>query len=271
MSVPKDKNELRSFLGLCSYYRKFIFNFAKLVFSLHELTHKDIEYLWTESHQQIFDTLKSLFVQNPILKHPNFDYPFIIHTDACDIGIGAVLRQVIDNEEHVVQFISRTLQPEERKWCVREKEALAIIWAFQQFKPYISGSRFQVQTDHHSLKWLREATSPPRLVRWALSLSEFDFDIIYKKGSANSNADCLSRLPISTSIYDPQNAAGELDNFLYSLSVEPVDILPKFTNEYLRGQQKNDNLVRRIYYILETQNTSPDNRTLAKSYSIQDN
>jgi hypothetical protein len=138
----------------------------------------------------------------PLLKHPNFDYPFIVQTDACDYGLGAVLCQRIDNDEFVIQYASRTLQAAERKWSTREKEALAIVWACHIFRPYLIGYQFLVETDHQSLKWLMEAKNPSRLVRWALQLSEFDFVIRHRKGSVNSNADALSRLPTSSIWHD---------------------------------------------------------------------
>ena len=123
-----------------------------------------------------------------------------MQTDACDEGLGGVLSQEIEGVEMVIQFISRTLQPNEKKWCPREKEALAIIYACETFRPYVYGTQFIVYTDHHSLQWLMKATAPARLVRWALRLSEFDFVIRYRKGDSNANADALPRLPIETSM-----------------------------------------------------------------------
>jgi hypothetical protein len=157
------------------------------------------KFVWTSEATKAFEDMKKLLTQTPMLHYPDFSKSFKMSTDASVEGIGAVLSQNDENgEEKVIQFISRKLQPAEQKWCVREKEALAIIFAFENFRPYLYGSKFTIYTDHHSLQWLMKATSPTRLVRWALRLAEYEFDIKYKKGGENSNADALSRLPTDT-------------------------------------------------------------------------
>jgi len=194
MPQPKTKSEVRSFLGMCNYYRKFIADFSKVSHCLNDLTRDTVHFHWNKEHREAFKTLTSHLSSAPILAHPDFNIPFKVQTDASDFGLGAILSQTVDGKERVVQYLSRTLQPAERKWCVREKEALAIIFACESFRPYIIGSRFTIETDQQSLQWLMKAKAPARLVRWALRLAEFDFSIKYKKGSENSNADCLSRL-----------------------------------------------------------------------------
>lgn len=176
---PTNRKDLRSFLGMASYYRKFIRNFARIAVSLHQLTHDDVPYEWREEHDLAFSQLKNFLTNAPILSHPDFSQPFIIQTDACDSCLGGVLCQRMEGEERAIQYISRTLSPNEKKWSVREKEALGIIWSIETFRPYVIGSHFTVETDHESLQWLVNAKAPARLVRWSLRLSEFDFTIKY--------------------------------------------------------------------------------------------
>ena len=140
--------------------------------------------------------MKNLLTTYPILCHPDFNEAFIVQTDASDEGLGAVLCQRIDGVEKVIKYLSRALQPCEKKWATREKEALAILWACEELRPYIIGNKFIVETDHQSLQWLRTVKSPARQCRWAIRLNEFDFEIRYRKGKSNANADCLSRLPL---------------------------------------------------------------------------
>lgn len=194
MKPPSTPAELHTGLGICGYYRAHIENFATLCWPLYQMLHKDTEFKWTDTEQAIWDTLKARLAQSSVLRHPDFAEPFVIQTDASKVGLGAVLLQRIDGEERVIQFISRALHPAEVEWQTRELEALAIIWACETLRHYVVGYKFIVESDHHSLQWLKEATKPARLVRWACRLSEYEFDIKHRPGKLNQTADALSRL-----------------------------------------------------------------------------
>jgi hypothetical protein len=199
MKRPQNVAEVRTFLGMSGFYRKYIEKFSDKSAPLVELTTvlASNNFSWNESQETSWLNLKDCLVSAPILCHPNFDFPFVLQTDASDIGLGATLVQYIDGRERTITYLSRTTQPAEMKWAVREKEALAIIWACESLRPYLIGNKFIVETDHDSLVWLHSAKTPARLVRWACRLSEFDFDIKYRPGKSNQRSDCLSRMPLN--------------------------------------------------------------------------
>ena len=139
--------------------------------------------------------LKHHLCSSPVLRNTDFDRPFVLQTDASDHGVGAVLSQVDDaGEEHPVTFYSRKLLPREERYSTIEKECLVIKLGMQACKVYLLGRHFTVQTDHRSLEWLnRLKDNNARLTRWSLKLQQYSFDVQHRAGSANVNADALSR------------------------------------------------------------------------------
>lgn len=154
---------------------------------------------WNDNCQVAPDNLKSKLCIAPILVLPNFDKPFAIHTDACDVGLGATLVQTDDNScERAVAYASHTLSKSERPYSTSEKECLGVIWALEQFCPYIEGTHVTVVIDHNSLRWLMSRPSPSgRLAIWCLRLQDYDLDIIHKPGSTNAVPNALSCNPVS--------------------------------------------------------------------------
>lgn len=196
---PRNVKELKSFLGLASYYRKFIKNFATLAYPLNQLLHKDVKYNWSEPTKNSFNELKQKLISSPILTYPNFDKTFIITTDASNMGIGSVLSQIgEDGLDHPIGYASRSLNKSERNYSTFDREFLAILWAVtKQWRNFVYSRNFIVITDHLPLVSILKSrldNGTPRIVRWKTQLLEFNFKILYKKGSLNVVADFLSRI-----------------------------------------------------------------------------
>jgi hypothetical protein len=196
--IPQNRKQLKRFLGIVSYYRKFVKNLALLAKPLRELEHNET-YEWTEECKTAFDLILKKFNENAVLAHPDYTKEFVIECDASDAGVGAILMQqhkMPDGSSALrpVFFASRALTKGEKKWPPREQEGLAIVWALQQFRHHILGNHFTVYSDHQSLEWLMNA-KVGKLARWALILAEYEpFIIKYKSGKQNKAADALSRI-----------------------------------------------------------------------------
>ncbi|MCG7879813.1 MAG: RNase H-like domain-containing protein, partial [Candidatus Thiodiazotropha endolucinida] len=192
--VPKCVRDVRSFLGLCSYYRRFIFQFSEIAKPLHKLTEKGQAFVWTEECNTAFNTLKKKLTEAPILSHPDFQKPFILDTDASNVSIAAVLSQKVDGLEHVITYASRTLTKSARRYCVTRKELLAVVNYVKHFRHYLYGKQFLLRTDHGSLKWIMNFKNPEgQIARWLEIFSAYDMKIEHRAGRLHKNADGLSR------------------------------------------------------------------------------
>ena len=199
--TPKTVKEVRSFLGLCNYYRRFVKDFANIASPLNHLTRKNVRFSWSSDCEIAFAELKSRLCSPPILAYPNFDLPFHLYTDASQYALGFILGQVVDGKEVVLAYGGRELSDAEKKYSTTEREALAVVDGIKRYQPYLTGQSFFVHTDHGSLSWLMKVKDPTgRLARWALQLQQYDFQIIHRSGSSNGNADALSRRPYSTPV-----------------------------------------------------------------------
>ncbi len=192
---PTNLRELRGAIGLFTYYRKFVPEFAKLARPLHELSKKDIRFIWGERQEEAFESLKKKLTEAPILGNPDFTKPFELTTDASIEGLGIILSQRDEeNKEKVIAYGSRSLKPSERNYATTELEMLAVYWGINHFVKYLMIKPFKVLTDHSALKALQNTIKPVgRRARWIMDLQQYNFEILHRSGKSNKNADALSR------------------------------------------------------------------------------
>jgi len=200
--VPQSVTQVRQFLGLTSYYRRFVKQFAKIASPLHSLTRKDVMFDWTEECQIAFESLKEQLAQAPVLAYPDFERPFVLETDASVKGLGAVLsQQHNDHHLHPVAYASRSLSAPEKNYSITELETLAVVWAIQHYHPYLYGHEVTVVTDHSAVKAVLGTPSPSgKHARWWLKVfgsGVGQVHIVYRPGRENTRADALSRNPVS--------------------------------------------------------------------------
>ncbi|KAL1251129.1 hypothetical protein QQF64_018925 [Cirrhinus molitorella] len=224
---PSDATALRSFLGLASWYAKFIPNFAMVVAPMRECVQDKDTFLWSDAAQASFDKVKQLLVCSSALALYDPSLRSVISTDACDYGLGAVFSQIQqDGTEKPVAFASRTLTVTESKYSIVEKEALACVWATEKWRTYLWGTRFTLRTDHQALTTLLTTKGMNRaglrIARWSARLLCFDYEVVYKPGSQNHTADCLSRLPL----HGPADASTDVEPELVALISSTLSSLP---------------------------------------------
>ena len=198
--APTSVTEVRSFLGMAGYYRRFIEHFADLAKPLTSLTKMDQVFSWNKDCQNSFEIIKKALVNAPILAYPDMSKQFILDTDASGFAAGAVLSQIQDDgEERPVAYYSKMFHDAEVNYCTTQRELLAVILSVKAFRHYLLGKPFLIRTDHSSLTWLKnfkEATG--KIARWILKLEEYDYTMVFRRGVDHGNADAMSRMRVGT-------------------------------------------------------------------------
>ena len=276
--IPQSVREVRQFLGLASYYRRFVQGFAKIAQPLHALTQKGATFDWSTDCQNALETLKSRLVQAPVLAYPDFSKSFVLETDASIKGLGAVLSQTqADNRLHPVAYASRALTPAEKNYAITELETLAVVWAITHFHVYLYGHDVTVYTDHTAVKAVLETPSPNgKHARWWTRVYGSGVEsvhIVYRAGKENTNADALSRNPVSLPPKEDLDSGAQVavvdstDTTIEELLAAPPDS-PDRTLD-LAEEQRKDREILEIIAFLESCSL-PEDEQKARKIVIQE-
>lgn len=256
--IPKNVHEVRQFLGLAGYFRKFIRGFGEIARPLTSLLKKDSSFRWTEVEMEAYTILKDKLVERPILALYNPKLDTELHTDASALGVSGILLQWQENPRTLkpVAYFSRQTTPEEHHLHSYELETLAIVCSLRKFRVYLLGLRFKVVTDCHALRTtLTKRDLIPRIARWWLQISEFTFDIEYRPGARMSHVDALSRNTTLTS--------GQLDE-------STITVYHITQDDWLLTLQMSDPDVSRIVKILKPENDE-EIKDIRKNFALKNN
>ena len=188
--IPKNQTEVKSFLGLASYYRRYVSNIAAIARPLQKASETSSVFSWTEEAQDAFETLKTRLTPTPILAFPCLQQPFILYTDASQFAMGAVLAQVQDDLEKAICYASKALSKSQTKYSATRRELLAIVTFTRHFRHYLLGRKFTIVTDHRALQWLHKFKDPEGMSARCLErLASFDYTVSHRPGTSIGHAD----------------------------------------------------------------------------------
>ncbi|GFX47184.1 transposon Tf2-8 polyprotein [Trichonephila clavipes] len=248
---PQTPRQLQSFIGLTSYFRKFIPNYARIARPLSDLLRDNVKFKFGPTEIASFQELKNILSENPVLHVFQQGYPLELHTDASSLGFGAVLLQKSDGLFHPIHYFSRKTTVQQEKYSSYELEVLAIIEALKKFRSYLLGTKFKIITDCDAFqKTMHKKDLPAKLARWALMLEEFDYEVCHRPGRQMKHVDALSRYPImmisSHDITQKIKEAQNKDEFISQLK-SAIKITPSdeyfLKNEILYKLHKDSELL----------------------------
>jgi hypothetical protein len=190
MPNPTNVHTLRSFIGLCNYYKIYVQDFSIIVHLLWALLKKDVAGTWNEEAQKTFNTFKEKLLEFFILKRLDFSKVFILHTNWSALGIGAILGQLHEEgKEYVIAYASQSKNKAKNNYSSYKRECFIVVWAIIHFKPYFYGTKFTLYTDHQPIKWFMTNNKLiGKLARWAFILQEYEFKVIHQLGITHRNA-----------------------------------------------------------------------------------
>lgn len=244
--TPKKVKDVRSFIGLTSYYRKYIKNFAKIASPLTDLTKKENKFNWNENQDNAFNTLKNAITTALVLAHFEDGYPVFVTTDASIEGLSGILEQENPNKKrHPIAFASRKLKGGEKNYSTTELDMSAVVFALNYFKDYLIGRKVIVYSDHSSLQYYKTMKNPSsRITKFIFKLLEFDLDIKHKPGSWNLAADCLSRYPVEN--------INILMSDLKKITTEDPTLITDINPNILKEKQLSDEFCNGIISAIKT-------------------
>ncbi|KAL0202987.1 hypothetical protein M9458_001005, partial [Cirrhinus mrigala] len=262
---PQTAKELRSFLGFASYYRRFVQGFANIAAPLHQLaaageapkgkkqskraylTSEQFQQMWNTKCEVAFQGLKKKLTSAPVLAYADFTKPFVLDIDASHTGLGAVLSQEDGGKLRPVAYASRGLREPERNmdnYSTMKLEFLALKWAVtEKFRDYLIGNKFTVFTDNNPLSHVKTAKLGAVEQRWASQLAMFDFEIVYRPGRKNGNADALSRQK-----FIGGEQQGGLEKMVPTMIVNAISVFPEFQQQDVQRMQEQDPLISRFKF-----------------------
>ena len=245
--APQNLRELKSYLGLLSYYSKFLPNLSSVLAPLYRLLRKDVRWKWSIEEKESFQRSKELLTSSPLLVHFDPDLPLVLACDASAVGIGAVLAHLLpDGSERPIGYASRSLSQAEQNYSQLEKEGLSCVFGVKRFHSYLLGHHFLLFTDHKPLLALfneHRSTSPQasaRIRRWSLFLSAYEYTLKFRDTLSHSNADALSRLPLEV-VPATSDPPPEVILLLEHMSESPV------TAQCIRNSTSKDPLLSSVF------------------------